>query len=172
MWEIYSPSNCKCCPSANLERAQASPAQRTQLLRQSEAKPFWKIILNIKSSLCRRAGSDQNSWSEGQETRSEPLSGSMNETLCRDGGWRRGLGAIWGTDCWNGCSHWCKVHPLFGPLPKPASTQTKFLLTLSSTWSREEQRTLHNALWKQRNENKNKNGENIIWHKIFRSVCG
>ncbi len=106
-----------------------------------------------KVFLCQKARSDQNSWSEGLEARSEPLSWSMNETLCRDRAWRRGLSAIWGTDCWNGCSHWCKVHPLFGLLPDPASNQwlsQQTLRTLSSTKVEIQRKHLICPIWKQK----------------------
>lgn len=132
---MYSPTNYKHCPSAKKKKSPASGRAQNvhllgaQLLRQfRERFCFLFFVLKEKmceekSFLCQEAGSDQNSWSEGREARSEPLSGSMNETLRRDRAWRRGLGAIWGTDCWNGCSHWCKVHPLFGLVPDSASNQ-------------------------------------------------
>lgn len=71
-----------------------------------------------------------------QEARSEPLCWSMNETLRRDRVRRRGLSAIWGTDCWNGCSHWCKVHPLFGLLPDSASNQCSLYRQTFPYWLR------------------------------------
>lgn len=91
---------------------------------QSESVSGYSLNVCVqKVFLCHEARSDQNSRSEGQKACSEPLSWSMNETLCRDRAWRRGLSTKWGTDCWNGCSHWCKVHPLFGLLPDSASNQ-------------------------------------------------
>lgn len=108
-----------------LSKCTSPPSVRTGSVRSapqisgSESRNILHNMSVQKVFLCHRAKSNQTSWSEGQEACSERLCWSMNETLSWDGAWRRGLGAIW--DRWNGCSHWCKVHPLFGLLPDSAS---------------------------------------------------
>lgn len=141
---------------------------------------FKEKMCEEKSFLCQEAGSDQNSWSEGREARSEPLSGSMNETLRRDRAWRRGLGAIWGTDCWNGCSHWCKVHPLFGLVPDSASNQRLWQQNFThikfgrgeNRLSAQHLQNKHNKKKKRRRRNtRQKQKEACVKLKVFLCAC-
>lgn len=105
--------------------------RRQMRLNWNRAKVFLSTCRN--SSFVARLDRIKNSWSDSHGASSEAVIWSINE--CRDGAWRRGLGAIWGTDCWNGCSHWCKVHPLvwtcarfsIQPVTYPANFHTRVL---------------------------------------------
>ena len=157
---IYSSTNCKHCPSANLQRQserKRSPARsvgstplslshtHTHARRHTHthftASPSYNILSNLcvcrKSSFVRGPDRIKTVDPRARKLAVNRCLEAWTETLCRDRAWRRGLGAIWGTDCWNGCSHWCKVHPLFGLLPDSASNQWLLLQTFHTlSWTR------------------------------------
>lgn len=91
---------------------------------QTEMEMYFKKIkksrsAHRKSSFVTRPGWIKNSWSWGQWAWSEPLSWSMNETLRRDGAWRRGqvpyggpiveMDALIGVKCIR-CLDRCQIH--------------------------------------------------------------